>query len=237
MRTPFVEMRRGEKIGGVIWLLLYMFAMSILVALVMTLLGRGEDLVQINQVFFVVNFLITCILFRHFLTDSLSVVWQRPGRFFKGILLGFCLYEIGQIALSMLYEVIAPELWTANDEGVEAIAGMNYWAMWAGAVLLGPVVEETLMRGLVFGNLRKKSRVLAYAVSALAFGLIHILQYVGADGMDLWTFILNWGLYLVPSVVLAVTYEYTGTIWGPTALHMILNAVSMGALRALESMT
>ena len=229
MKQPFVEMRRGEKIGGVIWLVIYMLLMSLIVTFVMTMLGYGEDLVRINQVFFVVNFLITCLLFRHFLTDSLAVVMERPLRLLKGILLGFCLYEAGQIALSLLYEVIAPDLWTANDEGVAQIAGMNYGAMWAGAVLLAPLVEETLMRGLVFGNLRKKSRVLAYAVSTLAFGIIHVLGY--AWDMDVWTLVLNWGLYMVPSIVLAVTYEYTGTIWGPTALHMILNALSMMALR------
>ena len=229
MKQPFVEMRRGEKIGGVIWLVIYMFLMSLIVTFVMTMLGYGENLVRINQVFFVVNFLITCLLFRHFLTDSLAVVMERPLRLLKGILLGFCLYEAGQIALSLLYEVIAPDLWTANDEGVAQIAGMNYGAMWAGAVLLAPLVEETLMRGLVFGNLRKKSRVLAYAVSTLAFGIIHVLGY--AWDMDVWTLVLNWGLYMVPSIVLAVTYEYTGTIWGPTALHMILNALSMMALR------
>lgn len=229
MKQPFVEMRRGEKIGGVIWLVIYMFLMSLIVTFVMTMLGYGEDLVRINQVFFVVNFLITCLLFRHFLTDSLAVVMERPLRLLKGILLGFCLYEAGQIALSLLYEVIAPDLWTANDEGVAQIAGMNYGAMWAGAVLLAPLVEETLMRGLVFGNLRKKSRVLAYTVSTLAFGIIHVLGY--AWDMDVWTLVLNWGLYMVPSIVLAVTYEYTGTIWGPTALHMILNALSMMALR------
>ena len=237
MRTPFVEMRRSEKIGGVVWLFVYIFLMSILVFVVLDLLGHGEDLVLANQVYFFANFLITCVLFRHFLTDSLAVVWRRPGRFFKGILLGFFLYLIVQIALTELYEVIAPELWTANEENVEDVAGMSYWAMWAGAVLLGPLVEETLMRGLIFGNLRKKSRIAAYAVSTLVFGLLHVLGYVADPRMDLWTFVLNVGLYLGHGIVLAVTYEYTGTIWGPTALHMILNAISMGALRMLESMT
>lgn len=229
MKQPFVEMRRGEKIGGVIWLVVYMFLMSLIVTFVMAALGYGEDIVRINQVFFVVNFLITCLLFRHFLTDSLAVAMERPGRLLKGLVLGFCLYEAGQIILSLLYSVIAPDLWTANDEGVAEIAGMSYGAMWAGAVLLAPLAEETLMRGLVFGNLRKKSRVLAYAVSTLAFGIIHVLNY--AWNMDLWTLALNWGLYLVPSIVLAVTYEYTGTVWGPVVLHMILNALSMMALR------
>lgn len=230
MREPFVEMRRSEKIGGVIWLLFYMFAMSFLLTLVLAALGYGGDVVLANQVFFPLNFIITCVLFRHFLTDSLSVAMERPLRLLKGILLGFCLYWIGQVVLISTYEGIAPDLWSANDEGIEAIAGMNYGVMWAGAVLLGPLVEETLMRGLIFGNIRKKSRLLAYLVSMLAFGLIHVLGYVMDPKMDVLNFVLNWGLYMVPSIVLAVTYEYTGTIWGPTILHMILNALGMAGM-------
>lgn len=230
MREPFVEMRRSEKIGGVIWLLVYMFLMSLLVALVLALLGYSWDAVLANRVFFLANFLITCVLFRNFLSDSLSVAAKKPLRFFKGILLGFCLYWIGQVVMTTLYDVIAPDLWAANDEGIEGVAEMSFGVMWAGAVLLGPLVEETLMRGLIFGNLRKKSRILAYAVSILAFGLIHVLGHITDPKMDVWNFVLNWGLYMVPSIVLAVTYEYTGTIWGPTVLHMLLNALSMSAL-------
>lgn len=229
MKRPFaVQLRRGEKIGGVIWLLMYMLGMGFLVALLMAFLGFGEDVVRINQVFFLANFLITCILFRHFLADSLGEAVQNPGRLFKGILMGFCLYEIGQIAVGVLYGLFVPDLSAINDEGIEEIAGMNYGVMWAGAVLLAPLVEETLMRGLVFGGLRKKSRVLAYVVSMLVFSLIHVLGY--APDMGAAEFFLNLGLYLVPGIVLAVTYEYTGTVWGPIALHMVLNGISMTAL-------
>lgn len=230
MREPFtVQLRRSETIGGVIWLIVYMLFMSLLVIFLLTLLGYGEDDVLIYQVFFVANFLITGVLFRHFLTDSLAVAMERPIRLLKGLLLGFCLYEIGQILVGMAYTLIAPDLSAINDEGIAEIAGMNYGAMWAGAVLLGPMVEEVLMRGLVFGSLRKKSRVLAYIVSALVFSLLHVLGYV--LDLDAAAFLLNIGLYLVPSIVLALTYEYTGTIWGPIGLHMILNAISMAALR------
>lgn len=229
MKRPFaVELRRGEKLGGVIWLLMYMLGMGFLVTLLMTFLGFGADLVKTNQVFFVANFLITCVLFRHFLADSLGVAVQNPGRLFKGILLGFCLYEIGQVAVGVLYSLVAPDLSAINDEGIAEIAGMNYGVMWAGAVLLAPLVEETLMRGLVFGGLRKKSRALAYVVSVLIFSLLHVLGYVLDMGAV--EFLMNLGLYLVPGIVLAVTYEYTGTVWGPIALHMILNGISMTAL-------
>lgn len=88
MREPFVEMRRSEKIGGVIFLLVYMFLMSFLVVLAMSLLGYGDDEVLMNQVFFVANFLIVCILFRRFLTGSLSGGHHTAGQADQGDIAG-----------------------------------------------------------------------------------------------------------------------------------------------------
>ena len=93
------------------------------------------------------------------------------------------------------------------------------------AVLLAPITEETLLRGLVFGNLRKKNRIVAYVVTAVLFSGIHIMNYVLT--LDLTSLMLNFLLYLLPSVALCVCYEYAGTIWAPILLHMIINALSM----------
>ena len=40
-------------------------------------------------------------------------------------------------------------------------------------LLLAPFVEEVLFRGLVFGGLRNRSRVVAYLVSCLLFAFLH----------------------------------------------------------------
>jgi membrane protease YdiL (CAAX protease family) len=47
------------------------------------------------------------------------------------------------------------------------------------AVLIGPVVEEVLFRGVVFGSIRQKNRILAYVVSMVLFSVYHIWQYCG----------------------------------------------------------
>ncbi len=229
MRAPFaVNMRRYEVVGGLIWLAVYLFLMSDMLYLLLGYLGLSVDAVTLNGIYFIADFLVTAVLFRRFLAYSLPLAADRPGRFLGGILLGFCIYEGCQVALSLAYTALVPSLWTPNDDNIRALAADNYRVMWVGAVLLAPMTEETLLRGLVFGGLRKKSRILAYVVTALAFGLMHVIGYL--PEMTVLTFALNLLLYAMPSVALCAAYEYAGTVWTPIVLHMLLNALSMSAI-------
>lgn len=229
MKEPFsVRMRRSEIIGGILFFLLYQFGMGSLLLLVLPLFGLPTDDASLNGAYYVVNFVVTAVLFRRFLADSLPLAAHNFLRFLKSVFLGFACYEILQIATVLLISVVAPETIAPNDETVRAIAEVNYNVMWVGAVLLAPIVEETLIRGLIFSNIRRKNRLLAYVLTALVFAAMHTLPYLGE--MDLMTVGMNLLLYGLPSVALCVSYEYSGTIWSPIALHMIINALAMGAV-------
>ena len=91
-------------------------------------------------------------------------------------------------------------------------------------VVLAPFVEEVLFRGLVFGNLKSKSRVVAYLVSCLLFALLHVWQFAVVQ-QDI-TYFLLMVQYLVPGAVLAWAYESSGTLWTSIGLHAVANALS-----------
>lgn len=226
MNRPFsVTMRRYEIIGGILFFFVYQFLMGYILSFVFGLLGIPEDEVSINAAYYVVNFLITVLLFRRFLAYSLPVAADNFLRFLKAVLLGYVLYEGVQVLVFVLATFISPAFVTPNDDTVRAIAGLNYNVMWVGAVLLAPLVEETLIRGLIFGNIRRKNRLLAYILTALVFAGMHILPYVMT--MDVLSILLNFLIYGLPSLSLCVAYEMSGTIWAPIALHMIINAIAM----------
>ena len=128
----------------------------------------------------------------------------------------------------MVYGYFVPDLQTPNDDSVRAIAQSSYSTMAVAAILLAPITEETLLRGLVFGGLRQKNRIVAYVLTALLFSGMHVMNYVLQ--MDLVSILLNLLLYMLPSVALCACYEYAGTIWAPIFLHMIINALSMWAI-------
>lgn len=229
IKQPFtVNMRRYEIIGGVIWFLIYNFLIGYVLELGMVLLGISYDAALLNCVYFFADFIITALLFRRFLAYSLPVVADHFLRFLKSVVIGFMAYWLLMVFLSTLVELLGISTWVPNDDTVSSIADMNYRVMWVGAVLLAPMTEETLIRGLIFGNIRRKNRILAYVLTSLIFAGMHIVSYIG--DMNAINIIYNLLAYGLPSVALCLCYEYAGTIWGPIALHMVINAMGMSAM-------
>ncbi len=229
MKRPFrVEMRCAEIIGGVIWLMIYGFFMGNILELGLELLGIPYTAARLNALFFLCNFVITALVFRRFLTKNLMLVPENLLRILKAMLLGFCVYWLLQVGLNVVGQLLSGNVDIPNDDTIASIADENYRIMWAGAVLLAPMVEETLVRGLVFGNVRRLNRGAAYAAAALTFAAIHMLSYLGQmDALTLGYNILTYGL---PSIALCACYEYAGNIWAPIGLHMIINALGMSAM-------
>ena len=229
MKRPFqVKMRRSEIIGGIIWLVIYGFFMGDILGLGLELLGISYTAAQLNALFFLCNFVITALAFWRFLTRNLSLVPGNLLRILKAMLLGFCIYWLLQVGLDVIGQFLSGNMDIPNDDTISSIAGENYRIMWAGAVLLAPMVEETLVRGLIFGTVRRLNRAAAYAAAAVVFAAMHVLSYLGQ--MDALTLGYNILVYGLPSIALCACYEYAGNIWAPIGLHMIINALGMSAM-------
>lgn len=98
-------------------------------------------------------------------------------------------------------------------------------------VVLMPVVEEPLFRGLLFGTSRRYSRILGYLLSTLVYALYCVWQFVYAYGTVDFRYLLLMVEYLPMSLALTWCYDNGGSIWSPIALHMVINAVTL--VRAL----
>ena len=96
------------------------------------------------------------------------------------------------------------------------------------AVLMAPLVEECLFRGVVFGTIRPHSRFWAYAVSIALFSLYHVWQYVVMYGDP--KLLLSARAYVPVSAALTFCYEQTRSIWPPVFFHMCINALSLTVL-------
>lgn len=82
-------------------------------------------------------------------------------------------------------------------------------------VVLAPIVEEVLFRGILLHRFATKwSPVTAIVVSSLIFGALH------AD-------ILGHAIF---GVVLSLVYVRTGSLWLPIAIHMLNNALAVAAM-------
>ena len=148
------------------------------------------------------------------------------------VILGFVFYYALNFAVNFAILRIAPDYVNPDHQAVNALANMAGVPMTLCIVLLGPVVEEVFMRGLIFGSLRHHSRVLAYIVSILAFSAIHIWQF--AMGMSLKNLVLFALQYVPGGIALAWSYEKSGSIWTNVTVQCLINAVSMGVLSLMK---
>ena len=225
-------MRRSEMVFGWLFLIIYVFLLPRAVAYfsVRILPGLGISLngALINFLFYALSFVILIIGLFRFLRSGFHRLLDNLWPSLKAIGLGFILYYLLMFLVNALCMATLGDAMNPNEESVREAAELDSRVMLAVAVLLGPVVEELLFRGVVFGSIRRISRAAAYIVSCLLFSLYHIWQYF--SDVSPWMFLIYLVQYLPGGICLGRTYEKSGSIWASIALHALINYISMSAM-------
>lgn len=94
------------------------------------------------------------------------------------------------------------------------------WLQLAGLGVLIPIAEELVYRGLLYKRMRENMPMMISMVfSAIIFGVTHgnLVQFIYAGGLGL---------------LLAYTYEKTGTLKAPIVLHIVMNLTSVVGTKA-----
>ena len=220
------HLSNAEIIAGWLWLPFYLVLLSPLIQYVLKLLTIDCTQITLNLIYFVINLAVVLLIFRRFLRQRFfgSGFWN----FVQAIILGFVLYYACTRLISFAVTKLAGDFTIYNNETVAALISENRYVMLAVSVIFAPVIEETLIRGLVFGSLHSTSRILAYFMSCLIFVLMHNWQYFGLyPAMNI---LLSCLPYIPAAIALGWTYEKAGTIWAPITLHALINAMSYGLL-------
>ena len=133
-----------------------------------------------------------------------------------------------QVAIGLLFFPIGERLFPdgpPRQEVAEIIAGADtiflQVSLVAAAVVLGPVTEELMYRGVLLRALESKGKVFAVVVSSLVFAAVHL---TGLDPNQFW---LSAAVFLPPlfvlGVILAVITLRTGRLGPAIFLHSGLN--------------
>lgn len=219
----------AEKVAGFCYLPFYVVLLALILQYLSGLLGFHLTMLQINICYFVINYLMVWIIFHNFLLRSFRAI--RFWELIQALILGFVLYYAGNFLYSLILGWLDLSVTSYNDQTVMELASQSRVAMVICGVILAPMIEETLVRGLLFGVIRRKSRIAAYAVTILFFAAIHVWQYVLLYD---WKSVLLAALQYVPAgIALGWTYEKSNTIWAPILLHMVINAISFGVMSIL----
>lgn len=220
-------MTKLQRVGGYIYLPLHILILPIFVGMLGVFFPNEIGDLSANMIYFGIGFLFMILFERKYLRNAFDKLLDNKWRNIIALIIAFVIYFVFSLLVnSLLLITLGDEMLSnPNNEEIGQIAEGNFGAIVGLAVFIGPVVEEVLFRGVVFGSLREKHRTVAFVVSIVLFGLCHVWQYAVAS-MD--PMVLVFAIqYFAVGYALAWLYENTGCIWMPIFMHMIINAMSM----------
>ena len=239
-RYDIGALRKGEIIGGLVYLPMFLIGTQYLAALIVALFsgnkGLDDLLGPLNLVYTGLNALALALIFRRYLADQARRISSRGWAMLGDLLLGFLVYfglaMLASRAIILLEELLHAEYQNANQETVEKTLADAPTAAIVSACVLAPIGEELLFRGLIFCGTYRKSRVLAYALSMLLFALVHLYSSMFSQPIAVTLIALL--VYLPHGFALAWVYERSGSICCSMFLHAAMNAISFLAIHALK---
>ena len=218
-----VELTRKERILGICYLPFYLILFSLaLEFLLMLILKRNPDPAELNACFYGLNLLIVLLLFRRFLLENLRYTnWKRT---LVAVPVALVAYFVITLQVNSIILVLYPDFANQNNNAVISILDSDPVFVVIMSVIMAPIIEESLFRGLIFGSIFRKSRVLAYLVTILCFAAIHVVSYLGVlTPVEIALSILQ---YVPASLVLCAAYQLTDSLITPILLHACINLIA-----------
>lgn len=214
-------MTKREMTFGWGWLAVQMLVLPSLISSIAAPWGSAA----VNFCYHLVSLLAVTVIFHRYLKQELRNFTAGFKKVLPVIAVSLAVYYVAGEVLLCLITAIEPGFRNVNDDSVAVLRQGNLALTAVMTVALAPVSEECLFRGLIFGCARKHSRWAAYVVSAVAFGALHVMGYVGFFGAV--QLLLCFLQYLPAGLVLAAAMEKTDSIVTAMCIHAIINAVSM----------
>ncbi len=217
------QMTRGERRRGWVFFFLYLLVLPWLNGLAQRLLFPDGEIpaAEAGVVYYLLLTLLALLFFWSFLRHGLSLLldWlpENAFAFLTGLLGGAVLGFLASL-LPLPVEDPIPLQYAAEYAIAPAATAVL-------VILLMPLVEETLFRGLVFGTFRQYGRLSGYLAAVFLYAFACVWRYA-LDLGDL-SYLLLAIRYLPMSLALTWCYDNGGSIWGAVALHAAFNALTL----------
>ena len=228
--TPLpLYMSIREYTWGIRYLLFQMFFLPYLLAVAFAIIWPQCPNSVLNFVFYLINFGVLVPLLHSYLSQAANHFSKNAARILLTAAVGFAVYYFSTTALSLLIRHLMPQFFNVNDSNIAATAQGSLLLTAMGTVVLVPTAEELMYRGLLYGLCRKRSRILAFAVSTVVFAAIHVTGYIGHyEPLHL---LLCYVQYIPAGLVLAGAYEFSGSIFAPILIHTTVNIIGILSMR------
>lgn len=227
--TP--DCTKPEVIFGMIYLLFHMFAMPLLIPVLQQHVFPELDEITANAVYYGIGIVVSFTVFYRMLRREFDHFMDRPFHCLRGFFTAYFLWYAFSFLLVSLTQLFGQNPTPPNDQAVDLLAKQNFNLTLVIAVIVAPIVEEILFRGVLFQSILQKSRLMAYLISLLMFGLYHVWQFALAyHDISYLLYIVH---YLPISFALTWCYEYSGSLWTVIFFHASNNYLAMSLLQAM----
>ena len=214
--------------GWIYWAL-QLFVLPVALSACLDIWNLPFSEVQVNFIFFALNFICLTAIMHRFLGRSARGALQRPFLTIRWAGIGYVVFWLLSIVMGTITGYFMPDFANVNDASIQTLVSDNYALTAIGTVLLAPVAEELMYRGLIFDALHRRSPVAAFIVSTTVFAAIHVVGYIGL--YDPLTLILCFVQYIPAGLCLGFAYTRSGTIWAPILMHIAVNQTSIMTMR------
>ena len=228
MKKLSVTTTSKERLWGWIYLALQLLILPSILYLCNIFFNFQLSDTEINFLFFALNFTCVTVIFHRFILENGRKALASPLKVITTAISGYFVYTLLSYLLSNLILSLYPDFYNVNDDFVSGLVADDFNLMIVGTVLLVPITEEVLYRGLIFSSLYNRNRALAYIVSILAFAALHVISYIGAySPLHLLLCFLE---YLPAGFCLAWAYAKTDSIWTPILIHTLVNFIAVSVM-------
>ncbi|MBQ1242533.1 MAG: CPBP family intramembrane metalloprotease [Oscillospiraceae bacterium] len=226
-KAPY--MKRSEKVLGTAFFAVYLLVLPLVADkvfdFVAVLLDMKVSDTLANALYYYALFALSVLIFHGFLSRTSVRFLDNLSRSLATVVIGLLAFYGANELIYRVAHALFDSRTNLNDTTIAAAVHSAPRMTALIIIFLAPFVEEVLFRGLVFGVLRERGKLLAYGVSCALFAFMHVWTFA-LSAWDLSYFVLMLQ-YLVPGLVFAWCYDHAGNLWTPILLHATVNALSL----------
>lgn len=222
-----VTVTKREKILGLCYLPIEFYLLPLALVYCNQYLNLTET--ELNIGFFCLNFVAIMLIFNKFLWRSLRMAANHFWASVQAVILGAVAYFASAWVIAAVVLFVDPNFQNVNDASIMYMADKNFPVIAFCTIVLVPITEECLFRGVIFGSMHNSRRIAAFALSTLLFAAVHILGFVSLA--DPKTLLLCFLQYLPAGIWLGWSYEKSGTIIVPMVIHAFVNFLGLNVMR------
>ena len=222
--TKFYYMTPVQKRIGFALLMVHMFLIPILfLAYAVAVDGEAVDSLNVEFRHYAISFVLIVLTMRGYMRREFDGLLDRPIGSVVTLIMSFLAFMTLLYIVSFAIIAIVGDMDADAAETVLDITKVNFEVLFIFRVLVLPVVEEVLYRGVVFCRLVEHRRIVIYAVSILLY-IVGNTWTAFVFNFDIRLFVL--ALQYVPTgFVCAYCYDRSGNLWTSIIFHMLANAL------------